>query len=155
MNTTAKLPVSAGDQIHWLADGLTYRVSDSWHSGEISRRGQTITLTREMLSANSDRDGASSFFDLVDDEEGQLKRWGIVFLARGEFPAELSKWIPGTVESQRERERQRVAAHRIADDHERAVALRNIAAEFGPADSGQRSITYPAAANIRQSQPEV
>jgi hypothetical protein len=140
MTTTAKLPVSAGDQIHFYGS-MTFSTSDDFSSGHTSRRGETATLTDQLIEASKDRLGFS-WLSLANDVPGQEARWGQRMFGIGPWPESASKWMPGTVESQRERERQRVAAHRIADDHERAVALRNIAAEFGPADSGQRSVVY-------------
>ena len=147
MTTSKKL--QPGDQLHWLRDGLTYSVSDGWHTGEVSRRGQTITVTSEMLSSNADRDGAS-FFDLIDDPDAQIKKLGSVFFGRGEFPATESVYLRGTPEWERAREAARVAAHAIPDESARGKAVRAVQVDFGPAPTHQHSTTYRGSTAVPQ-----
>jgi hypothetical protein len=139
-----------GESFHFLESGLTFSISESWHSaGEVSRRGQTVNLTREMLTANSDTEG-NSFFDLVDDPEGQVKRWGRVMYGRGEFPANLSVFVPGTNEHELERERRRQAAWALSDEVERGKALRAVLADFGASASTQVSVEYRGSTALPQ-----
>jgi len=148
MTTAKKLPaVAPGDQIHWLRDGFSYSVRDDWGAGEVSRRGQTVTVTREMVLANSDTAGAS-FFDLIDKPDSQLERWGFVYLGRGEFPATEPLHVRGTPEWERARENARLAAWAVPDETERATALKAVVKDFGPAPSFQQTVEYRGSTTV-------
>lgn len=139
MTTTTK--IQPGESVHWLQDGFSYSVRDDWSTGEVSRRGQTVTVTSEMVFANSDREG-TSFFDLVDDPDEQVRRWGAVFLGRGEFPATEPLHIRGTPAWERAREDARVAAWANPDETARGKALRAVLKDFGPAPTHQTTTEY-------------
>lgn len=142
MTTSKKLPVVPGDQIHFLESGVSFNTSDNFSSGHVSRRGETITITENLIEASVDRLGNSWLQKLNDPTETRF--------AKGPWPASESLWVTGSPEWAAERERRRTAAHSIPDEHERAKALRAVNQEFGPAATGQRSIKIAASTNLPQ-----
>lgn len=121
----------AGDVVHALVSGFTYPVSSELTGGRVTRRGETIELTDDMLAAARDRNG-DSFWDIVDDTEAQAARWGAVVFARGAAPAELETWLPGTPEHAIAREKARLEAWLVSNPVERAAALHEVERRYGP-----------------------
>ena len=137
--TPSKLPMKAGETFHALQTGLTVSIA----SGGITRsavliRSQNVVLSAESILENQDRNGAS-FLDVIDDPDAQIAKWGRVMIGRGEFPSSESVLIPGSIEHVAERERRRVAAWKIPDENDRAIALQAVQAEFGDFKSKQFS----------------
>lgn len=97
--TKPRDPAQPGDKFHVIRTGLTIRLGPRLtDDAVILRRAQTVTVTADMIEANRDRNGAS-FLDLLDDPDEQRRRWGHVKIARGEAPAHLTTWLPGTPEA--------------------------------------------------------
>lgn len=82
MTTTDLKP---GDQFHVLGS-ITIPYSNN-HSAVV-QRGQTVTVTAEMLELTTDRNG-DSWLDDVDDEAAQVARWGQRLIAPGECPQDV------------------------------------------------------------------
>ena len=127
--TTSPLP---GEQIHFLASGFMFASSTSFTAAnEISRRGQTVTVTEALIDASKDRLGNDSWLALVDDNDGQQRRWGKVIFAGGPAPVGLSPWTPGTPEETEAHDHARSAAYALPDGPERREALADVVAVFG------------------------
>jgi hypothetical protein len=134
MTTSKNLPVVPGDQIHFLETGLTFATSDNAATGQVARRGQTITVTQSLIEASLDRNGNSWLQRVGDPSETRF--------AKGPWPETESIYVRGTVEWELAREARRVAVHKIPDQGDRAAALRKLNKEFGPGPSKQTSISY-------------
>ncbi|QYF74136.1 hypothetical protein [Cryobacterium sp. PAMC25264] len=134
MTPSKTFPVVPGDQIHFLESGLTFATSDNAATGQVARRGMTITITDDLIRASLDRNGDSWLQRVGDPSETRF--------AKGPWPENLSLFIPGTLEWELAREARRVAAHAIPDQRDRAAALRVLNEEFGPGPSGQTSTRY-------------
>lgn len=126
----APIPLTPGDQIHFLRSGLTFRTSDEWAATVISQRGMVATVTSDLIEASRDRYGRS-WLALVDDPEAQIARWGSVTFARGAFPAGVPTWTPATPEEEAARDLSHDAAWSLPEGPERAAALREHARVFG------------------------
>lgn len=132
MTTATDTKLKPGDQIHWRRSGIIYRISESSHAAsEISQRGAALTITPAIIAASADRNGAHSWLDLVDDAEGQVRRWGSLVFARGPMPAEMTLYTPGTTEADVAYSERRTAAWAVTDPQARAEALAALKAEFG------------------------
>lgn len=102
--------------IHFVSDGLAYRVSESpYVAGLVSAVGVEVTLTDDLISLATDSAGGC-FWDLADDEEAQRRHWRKVMFRPGRAPAELLE---------------RVAAERDAELRERRFAMNRDLAAFG------------------------
>lgn len=113
------------DLVHFLVH-LSFPVSESLPL--TVRPGDTVTVTQQMIDLNRDRTGWS-WFSMVDDPEGQVRRYGCVRFARGLPPADLPS-APGTdLEDRHKAEHE--AAWRITDPIERAQALSRVRERFG------------------------
>jgi len=138
MTATEKLLPLAGAEVHFTAPTSIALSSRLGSEGAILDRGQSITLTDEILAANRDRLGAS-LFDYVDDPEGQIERWGLVRVRRGPWPEDEPRWVYGSAEWEVAREDARKAAWGIEDPQERADALASVSRRFGPAATTSRT----------------
>lgn len=125
-----KTPLKAGDVVHALVSGFTFPGSLELTGGRVTRRGEDITITDDMLEAAKDRRGAS-FWDLVDDPDGQVARWGHEVFRRGSAPDDMETWTPGSPEHQLARERARQDAWTLPDPRERAAALQEVQRRYG------------------------
>lgn len=130
--TTAPKRLTPGDEISFLASGFSFMAGEHISSGQVSRRGQTVTVTAGLLEANRDRNGVS-FVDFVDDPEAQQARYGQVIFQRGPWRAEDDVFIPGSPEAEEERQRQRREAWQLPTEAERSERLSAIERRFGPA----------------------
>jgi hypothetical protein len=129
--TNNKLPV-AGDQFHFLKSGVTFASSLNFAAAsEVSRRGQTVTVTDSLIEASLDRDG-NSWLSLLDDEDAQIEKWGEVRFALGPAVG-IHEWTPGSPEGRIERDRRHALAWATIDPVERAEALLAVKREFPPA----------------------
>lgn len=122
----------AGDRIHFLRSGLTFATNDTGNPGtsRTSARGQTVTLTTDMIHASKDRNGAT-WLNLVDDEAEQVQRWGVRMFASGAFPEGLDTFQKGSPEEAMAREAARMAAFALPTTEARNMALRDVTAKFG------------------------
>ena len=135
-------PMGPGSTFHCLQSGLSVTVSSGGVCrGAVLLRGQSVTLTAESIFENQDRDG-NSFLDIIGDPDAQIARWGRVMIGRGGFPASESVLQPNSLEWAAERERRRLAAWKIPDEEDRAIALKAVQAEFGDFKSGQVTTKY-------------
>ena len=96
MTITTTTPLAPGDQFHFLRDGFTFAVSADFNSDAvISRRGQTVNVTADLIEAAKDRNG-DSWLDLIDNEDAQSERYGSPVIARGTGD-HLTPWVAGSV----------------------------------------------------------
>lgn len=139
-----KLP-KAGDQVHFLESG--HMIPAPGGSGAIShsmRRGQTITLTSDLIEAARDREGNPGWPASVYDPACE-------WVQPGPAPQGMSPWSPGDPEEVEERERRRKAAWAETDDERRRNALQAVVDEFGPATPTSRTLNAAASAALRPS----
>jgi hypothetical protein len=80
-----------GLQIHFLRSRIVPTGSADFPTGEVVRRGDSITLDETILELSRDRNGFSPY-DLADDTAAQIERWGEQRYGVGPFPAHLPKW---------------------------------------------------------------
>jgi hypothetical protein len=128
-----------GEQIHFRESGFTFAVSEGYSGTHVSRRGQTITVTAALIEASVDRNG-DSWLDLVDDELGQIERWGSVQFGRGPFPEDEPLYVRGTVEWADARAAANKRAHSLPDGPEKAAAFREVFEVFGPGMPTSRTL---------------
>src|SRR5690606_35283732 len=102
-------------------------------SSVVLRRGDALTVTPEILEASRDQDGRS-WLDLLDDEPGQIARWGRVQVRRGPATDDLAVTERGTPEHREAREEARRAAWALGNSQERWQALRDVERIYGPAE---------------------
>ena len=118
--------------IHFLS-AISFVTGVGYHtSGGSASYGDEIFLTEELRSLNTNRVGFC-FFDLIDDEAGQVAKWGKVVFRRGPWPAGKSRLLPGSSEWNEAREAARIEAHRIENEAARKAALAKVTQEWGPA----------------------
>lgn len=141
--TKAKL--QAGDRFHFLSSGFTFAINGKVSGGRTSVRGQTVTVTADLIEASTDRLG-SSWLDLVDDPKAQEARWGRAVFSRGEAPADVEQWTPGSPEWQMAREQARQEAWALPSEDERAAALQAVQDRYG---RGPSTATYNGEALFR------
>lgn len=108
---------------------LTVQI-DRFHASVLSW-GADLIVTDEIRELSKDRNG-SSWLDLLGDEAGQIKRWGKVVFVEGPWPDDVPRLQPGSLDFYDARETARQAAWKISDPEERAAALAQVNAEFGP-----------------------
>jgi hypothetical protein len=133
--TTNHLATPAA-QFHFLTSGVLWhaRTPNMWGgTSEVSRRGQTVTITQDMLEASP------WIARYLGDEEAQIAKWGEVRIAPGAFPDDLDPWTPGTPEAEAAYWKAHDAAWAETDPAERDRKLRTLREQFGAAPSAQRS----------------
>lgn len=139
------------EQFHWLVDGVIWRAkAPNLFAGvsEISRRGQTLTLTDEMLAASP---WISRY---LGDDDAQLDRWGVVRIAPGPFPDDASRWVHGSPGWAEAREVARKAAWAETDPTRREAARAAVEREFGPAPTTSTSRDIPEHYTERQAREQ-
>ncbi|MFE6255134.1 hypothetical protein [Agromyces sp. NPDC057865] len=142
-NTKTKLPVSPGDQIHFLQPH-SFGISDSWLAGEyMARRGETVTITDAIIEQSIDREG-NSWLALADDPDAQVARWGRVVFGIGPWPEAEPVLVPGSVEWTEAREIARKAAWSLQDPEARAAARRKVTEDFGAAPTTSSTLQHIA-----------
>ncbi|UYN83234.1 MAG: hypothetical protein KIT89_11100 [Microcella sp.] len=147
-----KLP-KPGDQVHFLVTGLTIPTSTGIMAlSHVTTRGETITITDDLIQAARDRHGAPGWPALVHDEAAQFARWGEVRFRPGPAPDDLESWTPGTPEADEAREQARRAAYAIVDDGERRKALRDIDQKFGRLQTSRTINSAPARALVTRGE---
>lgn len=129
-DTKNKIPLVPGDRIHFLRSGFTLSTKVEDLTGAFAHtsvRGETITITQDIIDASLDRFG-DSWLELVDDLEAQAARWSNgPYFARGEAPEGLTHWEPGTIEQVLEFEaRRQVIYDSVKDPEELALKLREL-----------------------------
>lgn len=138
MSTDTRRQPVAGEQVHFLISGMTYRVRDDFAAGQVSHKAQTVTLTDPLIEAARGRDGIG-FWDLAYDAEEQVRRYHRQVIAPGPAPDHLVPWEPGSIEEKdaEERERRHIETT-VADGPEKTAALARHRQRF-PVRSTQRS----------------
>lgn len=79
---------AVGSAFHVLS-ALSFRLTEN--QSVSATRGQTFTVTDELVAANLDRRG-NSWLSLLDDPDAQVERWGEVKVAPGECPESITWW---------------------------------------------------------------
>jgi hypothetical protein len=118
----------AGDRIHFLSTA-TVSIREGSYGGQMVERGQTITITDEILRLNVDRTGWS-WLTLVDDRRAQTEKWGKPRFGRGPFPESEPLHLPGSAEAEWAAREAYEAAKRLPELEARAERART-RAEFG------------------------
>ena len=122
--------VEPGDTVHFIRTGILWARSLSFSAPhEISRRGQTIELTSDIIAASVDRHGSNSWLGLSDEQ--QIARWGSVVYQPGPAPKNLTTYQPNSTEEEVEYGERRTAAWAVTDPQARAEALAAVKKEFG------------------------
>jgi hypothetical protein len=101
--------------------------------------GDELVLTDRMVELSRDRNG-SSHFDLIDDEGAQIAHFGEVKFAAGPFPADLPRYVAGSIEEAEAREVARVAAWAVPNPDERRAALLKVEVDYGKATSTSKTL---------------
>lgn len=121
---------SGPEVIHFLGS-LTLVVSGrNFGHGRVAEYGQELVLTDELRRLNSDRNGVC-VFDMLDDEDAQVRRWGRVVMRRGPWPDGVKRAEPGSQRWWDAYEAARKDAWKITDEVERAARLRQLGSEYG------------------------
>lgn len=134
------------EQFHWLVSGIIWHTREPSLFGgtsEISLRGQTVTLTDEMLSA-------SPWLALLGDEQAQVERWGQVRIMPGPWPDGVPTFTPNSPEHVEAREAARRAAWRADTPQQAREALAEVERVFGRGPTTSRTVN---AAPTQQPRP--
>lgn len=136
--------VKPGDVVYFAVTGLSTPdgTGDSW-SGRVRYQGESLTITQALLDATTDRLG-STFLDLVDDEQAQLERWGVVFLKRGPAPEDLKFAGDDAAVRYRQYQEQMQYAEGISRPDERHSEIKRIRRDYADVAPGgsQTLATY-------------
>lgn len=138
--------IKPGDVIHFHS-GITYcQYVGEFPTGVVSKRGDEVTVTVEMLHANTDRLGNLATWLLeAHDPDAQIRRWGQQRVGVGPWPEGLLTTVPGTPEHEDARRRAVRAAYSIGDARGRQAALGQIEEKFGPPRPSNTTAKYGAA----------
>lgn len=106
--------------------------------GRVALRGETITVSEQMIADSADRNG-NSWLDDVADDEAQIRRWGAVHIAPGECPEDIVWWnLPGDDASlDRARDEARWRAAALKDPVARQEALQEVRDTYGSKPSSR------------------
>lgn len=159
LDETAAVPiVEAGDTIHCVdPGGVLLPRSVAVFGGEPGMqlfRGDTVTVREEWIEASRDASGALTWPSWVHDPHEQIRRWGRVRLAPGAFPADVSRYEPGTANWAAAREEARQAAWREPGAERRAAALAEVAREFGPPPVTSVTLNTAPDPSVRQAEEQ-
>ena len=149
----------AGDIIHAVATGMHLpRTTSLWGGAPavLLVRGQSITVTEDMIEASRDRHGNVTWPAMVHDEAAQLRRWGKIHIAPGEPPANMRPWIHGDPEWSEQREIARKAAWAETDPQRRAAALQRVTEVYGKAPTTSTiTATYKGDRGFEEQQARI
>lgn len=139
-----------GDRISFLVHGLSHhRVISGMHTGVVSRRGDELTVTTDLLDANRDRNGdLPAWLRLLHDPEGQVRHFGQQVVSDSAWDKSLLLTLPGEPEHEDARREAIRTANLIEDKADRKAALRDVEAMFGPAPSTSRTNALYAGADL-------
>ena len=126
-----------GSQFHFEKSGFIYVTGKgSRVFSEISRRGQELEVTQDMIDASLDRNGRT-WLQYIADEQAQLDRWGSVIMRPGAAPTNadgtpvLSPWQPDN-QADKDQERARRTDQLVGvGDAARGEALAAIDRDLG------------------------
>lgn len=131
-----------GSQVHFLAP-ITFstKVNSFTGTGANLDRGDTITLTADIIEAQRDRNGdlSRSWLGLLHDEDAQVARFGHVIARPGPWPEGQEVWTYGDRRWETERDAARRRAWALPSEQERHEALAAVEARFGPARSTSKT----------------
>jgi hypothetical protein len=139
------------EQFHFLQTGIMWRAKPAVMFGgvsEISERGQTVTITAEMLHASP---WISRY---LGDPEAQIQKWGEVRIAPGPFPDGQSRWVRGAPDWEEAREAARRRAWAVADPDDRVAAHAAVEREFGPAPTTSTHTEIREHHTVRQAREQ-
>jgi hypothetical protein len=128
-------PPDTGIPVHFRGT-LTYQSEPL--VGVVSAYGDETLLTVALYDLGRDRNGFS-WWDVLDDEADQSRRWGRRMICRGPWPHDEPRLEPGSVEWEIAQQVARQGAASIPDDETRRAALARVAAEYGPAPASNRT----------------
>lgn len=124
-------PLNVGDQFH-VRVPTTIRTADTFGSAHVFPRGATLTVSEELVRANTNARG-QSWISIIHDTDAQIAKWGEVRFGVGPFPADAETWgQPGDRDWHDQRAAARDAAHALISPAERAAALAEVQRRFGP-----------------------
>jgi hypothetical protein len=142
MTETTNPHAVPGSSFHWLRSGVLYRskatdpaVISFTSKSEVSRRGQTVVITADLL-------GACPWLDLLGDEQGQVERWGEIRIAPGDWPSDLPTWTPGTREQEEAYDAARREAWGRPVGPERDAALTELRRVWGNGPATSRTLSH-------------
>jgi hypothetical protein len=133
MTDEKKIPsaLQPGETFHPLVDGMTFSTSTrGLGGGHVTRRGESYTVTNELIAATTNTLG-ESWINIIHDDEAQLAKWGAVRFAPGPWPAEKPTWTYGDREWAEAREVARLAAWNEPDPRERLDKLAEVERVYG------------------------
>lgn len=131
---SAALPVRPADTFHALKTGVTISVGNGFMStAHITKAGENIIVTQNMIDASHDTFG-NSWMSLLGDDDAQIERWGEVRFRLGRAPEGTPTWgAVGDSDWREQREDARRAAWAEPHPERRAAALQAVHDRFGPA----------------------
>lgn len=140
MTTNKTFHASPGERFHALTAATLPVGGGLFSGGEVVERGRTVTITADLIEATKNKHGVS-WLDLVNDAEGQIEKWGEVRFAPGPWPDDTETWVQGDPVWELNRAKAQSAAWAVADEGDRAKALRAVLSRYG---AGQPTSTETA-----------
>jgi hypothetical protein len=141
--TTGPEIAPEGEPVHFCGGGVSVVVQAPKLPGgtawaEIKSHGEELVLTPELVEASRDRLGRSAW-DLLDDEQGQINRWGEVKFRRGPWPANTGRHALGSLAWLEARDAARADVDR-RPEAERPAAAAAVRAQYGAQATTSRTI---------------
>lgn len=127
-----------GITVHFLGAMTLHEFTGTAGARNVSY-GSEVVLTEEIIDANRDRYGHCALLDLLDDEPGQIKAWGMVKVRRGPWPSHVSRIEVGSPAHDDARRAALHAAALLPEDEQRA-AVAAVRQQYG-SDPSARSVT--------------
>lgn len=121
-------------KVHFPGKSLTLHTKPNSTAGaRVFSYGDELTLTEQLIQANTGRDGRCALLDMLDDEEAQVAALGRVAIRRGPWPEGVSRLEPGSSAWTDAREAERKRIHReYGDGPDKQRALDAMSERFGP-----------------------
>ena len=117
-------------KVHFLGSITIVVPAPGFSGGRVTEHGQEIDLTAELLDLNSDRNGRC-LFDLVGDEDAQVRRFGKVMMRPGPWPQSELRVEYGTQRWREQYDREHTLAWEITDPQTRAERLELLQKTYG------------------------
>lgn len=118
-----------GETVHFYCS-VTLALGDPLRGQVISTDYATeVVVTEAMIEHSTDRLG-DSWFDLVDDHEAQVRRWGHLRFARGPWPKGRLRYRYGSLEWKDARKKALADARAHPDPMIRADRIEQVKAYF-------------------------
>lgn len=125
--------------VHFLAPITIATSAAAGGNGSVVSYGQELLVDPRIRRINQDRNGACLWLDLLDDEAGQVKRWGRVMVRRGPWPEGQTRIDPTSKDWRDAREAAHQQARKILNETKRATALQEVSDHFGDAAATRRT----------------